>query len=145
MEPTPDPGILHTLIVLAKTLGTLTMQLAGLGLHWLLWILWAAWWLGGVNAKKMRYVLASGGWAPAVLLIVVVAIVWSRIDPSPCPSCGLPTFWWQLGYVSLLAGSALFFGWLQCVFHWTPHDINLDPPTHSHGPGHGHGHGHEQH
>lgn len=146
MDPTQDPGIWQTLVLLVQTLGTLVVQLASLGLHWLLWILWAAWWLAGVNAKKTRHVLAIGGWAPAVLLILLTAIVWSRLEARPCDCLGfmtLPNFWWQLGYVSMLAASALFCGWLQSLFHWTPHEIHFDPPARGHG--HGHGHGHTQH
>src|SRR5438094_7732488 len=123
MELTQEPGILHTLILLVQTLGTLIVQLASLGLHWLLWIIWAAWWLGGVNAYKTRHVLAIGGWAPALLLILLTAIVWSRLDTTPCDCLPLPNFWWQLTYVSGLAASALFCGWLQTVLHWTPHEI----------------------
>lgn len=139
MEP-HDAGILQTLILLVQTLGTLVIQLASLGLHWLLWILWAAWWLGGVNGYKLRHALALGGWAPALLLIVLAAIVWSRLDPSPCPSCGMPNFWWQLLYVSGLAATALFCSWLQTVLHWTPHEISVEPPAHGHGHDHGHAH-----
>ena len=146
METMQEPNIWQTLVLLVQTIGTLFIQLSSLGLHWLLWIIWAAWWLGGVNAKKMRHVLACGSWAPAVLLIILVALVWSSIDPRACECLGfikLPNFWWQLGYVSMLAATALFCGWLQSVFHWTPPEIHFDPPAHGHGHGHGHEHGHE--
>jgi hypothetical protein len=76
-------------------------------------------------------------------LLILIAVVWSRIDPRPCDCLGfmsLPNFWWQLGYVGMLAAVAMFCGWLQSVLHWTPHDINLDPPGHAHGHGHDHGH-----
>lgn len=136
----PEPSIWQTVLLLFHTLGTLVIQLSLFGFHWLLWIVWAAWCLWGVNWKKTRHFLACGAWAPAVLLILLIAIVWSRIDPRPCVWCGLPNFWWQLGYVSLLAGVAMFCGWLQSVLHWTPHDINLDPPAHGHGHDHGHHH-----
>jgi hypothetical protein len=134
--------IWQTLVLLMQTLGTLLLQLAGLGLHWLLWIAWAAWWLLGVNAKKTRHVLASGGWAPAIILIFIAAIVWSRLEPrSACLGfLTVPNFWWQLGHVSVLAASALFCGWLQTVWHWTLPEIHLDPPVHGHGHGHGHAH-----
>jgi hypothetical protein len=125
-------------LLLFQTLGTLIIQLASLGLHWLVWIVWAAWCFWGINWKKARHVLAIGGWAPALLLIVLIALVWSRIVPEPCPLTGLPNFWWQLGYVSMLAAIAMICGWLQSVLHWTPHDINLDPPAHGHGHDHGH-------
>lgn len=140
-----EPSIWLTLTILFKTLVLLVTQLASLGFHWLLWIIWAAWWLGGVNAYKTRHVLAIGGWAPALLLIIVTAIVWSRLDVRPGDFLGLmslPNFWWQLGYVSMLAGTALICGWLQTVFHWTPGDIHFDPPAHAHGHDHAHGHAH---
>jgi hypothetical protein len=146
MDPMQESGIWQTLMLLLQTLGTLALQLTALGFHWLLWINWAAWWLGAVNAKKTRYVLARGGWAPALLLIVLAALVWSRLEPRPCDCLGfmtVPNFWWQLGYVSMLAATALFCGWLQSVLHWTPPEIHIDPPAHSHGHAHGQGHGHE--
>ncbi len=140
MDTMPEPSILQTLLQLLELLLTLVHQLASLGVHWIIWIAWIAWWLLGVNAYKMRHALALGGWAPAILLIVLGALVWSRIEPMPCPYCGMPNFWWQLGYCSMLGAVALFCGWLQTVLHWTPHEINLDPPA----PGHGHhGHGHQ--
>ena len=138
----PTPGIWQLLITLVQTLLMLVVQLAALGFHWLLWIVLAAWCLWGVNWKKTRHFLASGAWAPAILLILLIALVWSRIDPSACACTGLPNFWWQLLYLSGLAGVAMFCGWVQSVFHWTPHDINLDPPAHAHGHGADHGHGH---
>ena len=142
-EITPDAGIWQSLILLLQTLATLLLLLASLGLHWVLWIIWAAWWLGGVNAKKARHVLAVGAWAPAILLIILAALVWSRIDPRPCDCLGfvrLPNFWWQLAYVSMLAAIAMFCGWLQSVFHWTPPEVHFDPPAHAHGSEHGHAH-----
>jgi hypothetical protein len=136
-----DPTIWQTLTLLFTTLVTLVVQLASLGFHWLLWIVWAAWCLWGVNWKKTRHVLKIGGWAPALLLILLIAIVWSRLETTPCTGFGwLPNFWWQLAYVSMLAAIAMFCGWLQSVFHWTPHDIQIDPPAHGHGAAHGHAH-----
>ena len=134
-----EPSIWQTLVLLFETLGTLLLQLSSLGQHWILWIVWGAWCLWGVNWKKTRHVLAIGGWAPALLLIFLIAVVWSRLDARAGPNfMPLPNFWWQLAYVSLFAGLVLFCGWLQSVFHWTPHEINLDPPAH--GDGHGHAH-----
>jgi hypothetical protein len=136
-----DPSLWQNLVLLFHTLGSLVIQLVLLGFQWALWIVWAAWCLWGVNWKKTRHFLACGAWAPALLLIVVSAIVWSRIDPRPCDCLGLmtlPNFWWQLGYVAMLAAVAMICGWLQSVMHWTPHDINLDPPAHGHGHGHAH-------
>jgi hypothetical protein len=139
MDTIPEPGIWLTLAILFKTLVLLVTQVASVGFHWLLWIAGAAWLVWGVNWKKTRHVLAIGGWAPALLLILLIAIVWSRIDARPCDCLGfvtLPNFWWQLGYVSMLAAIAMICGWLQSVFRWTPREIHLDPPAHGHGHGH---------
>ena len=139
MDPTQDPGIWQTLVLLVHTLGTLVVQLTSLGLHWLLWIVWAAFWLGCVNAKKTRHVLAIGGWAPAVLLLLLSAIVWSDLEARPCHCLGfmtLPNFWWQLGYVSSLTALALFCGWLQGQLGWVTPEMSFEPPAH-----HDHGHG----
>ena len=142
MDPTTEPGILQTLLQLLQTLLTLVLQLTGLGFHWIVWLVWGAWCLWGVNWKKARHVLAMGGWTPAVLLLFLIALVWSRLVPENGPSfLPLPNFWWQLGYVLILGCIAMFCGWLQSVLHWTPHEINLDPPA----PGHGHDHGHAHH
>lgn len=143
MEPINEPGIWLSLTILFKTLVLLIAQLAAVGFHWLLCIVWAAWCLWGVNWKKTRHVLAIGGWAPAVLLMLLIAIIWSRLETTPVPGLGwLPNFWWQLAYVSILAATAMICGWLQGVFHWTPHHINIDPPAPGHGHDHGHGHAH---
>jgi hypothetical protein len=107
-------------------------------------LVWMAFWLWAVDWKKVWPVLAQGGWAPCVLLILVAALVWSRIAPGPCDCLGfmhLPNFWWQLGAVSALAGLALFSGWLQGLMHYTPVEVPVEPPAH-HGHWHGHGHGH---
>jgi hypothetical protein len=103
---------------------------------------WIAWWLGGVNWRRAWPALASGGWAPVVLLMVVTALIWSRLDPSACNCLGIvtvSTFWWQLGDVGMFVGLALLCGWLQGVFGWAPPEVNLEPPVHA---DHDHGHGH---
>lgn len=118
------------------------------GLTWGLLIAWVAWWLWGANWKTIWPALAQGAWAPLVLLVVVSALVWSQIAPGDCTCLGfmsIPNFWWQLGEVSLLTGLALFCGWLQAYFHWTPEPVNFEPAAvghHDHGHGHGHGHDH---
>jgi hypothetical protein len=127
---------------LVETLLVLLLQVSALGFHFLLWIVFAAVCLWGINWYKARHFLAVGGWAPAVLLMILIALVWSRIDPSKCPYTGLPNFWWQLIYVTMLGALAMFCGWVQTVMHWTPHDINLEPPAQGHGHGHDHGHAH---
>jgi hypothetical protein len=48
----------------------------------------------------------------------------------------IPNFWWQLGGVGLLVGTALFCGWLQGVLGWTPEEIDLEPPVHAAAHGH---------
>jgi hypothetical protein len=120
-------------------LGLGLLQLVG---HFALWIIWIAWWLFAVDWRKNWSVLARGGWAPVVLLGITTALVWSRILPSDCPSCGLANFWWQLGYVGMLFGVAFLCGWLQGVFGWAPPEINFEP-VHGHIREHDdHGHGH---
>jgi hypothetical protein len=102
-------------------------------LPWWVAIAWLAWWLWAVNWQKAWPVLATGGWVPVVLLVIVGALAWSQIAPSQCTCLGivtLPNFWWQLGGASALAASALFCGWLQGVLGMTPEDISVDPPAH---------------
>ena len=140
MNTPADPTIWQNLLLLLQTLLALVVQLGAFGFHWLLWIIFAAVCLWAINWHKVRHFLRVGGWAPVILLMILVALVWSRIDPSACPQCGLPNFWWQLGYVGMLAALAMFCGWVQTVLHWTPQDINLDPPAHGHGHSHGHAH-----
>ncbi len=96
-------------------------------------IAWIAWWLWGVNWPRAWAFLAEGAWVPLVLLMIVAALVWSRIAPWTRFN-----FWGQLGGVTLLVLLALFCGWLQGVMHWMPTDVPLEPPA----VGHDHGHGH---
>lgn len=133
-----------TLWQLLLLLGQLFTEVGWLLLLWSLSIAWLAWWLGAVNWKKAWPWLASGGWAPVVLLVLMGALVWSAIAPGEC-NClrfvTVPNFWWQLGGVGLLAAIALFCGWLQGVFGWYPAEVEIGPPAHAHAhAGHGHGH-----
>lgn len=113
--------------------------------------LWCVWFLWAVNWKKLGPVLTAGAWAPVLLLMVIVASAWSRLAPSSWPADGplfdlvsIPNFWWQLGCVTFLVLIALFCGWLQGFFGWTPQEFDLAPPAHAHHHhGHGHDHGHE--
>lgn len=107
------------------------------------WALWAAWWLWAVNWKKLWPALAEGAWAPVVLLMIVAALVWSRLQPGPFDRLGfaIPSFWWQLGGVSVLVAIALFCGWLQGYFGWSIPEISFEPPAHGHDD-HGHDHAH---
>lgn len=93
--------------------------------------LWIVLWLWAVNWQKLWPVLAHGAWAPAFLLLLMSAVVLSRIEPW--------RFIWQLGIVTGLAILALFCGWLQGCFHATPAEVRIDPPAVA---DHGHGHAH---
>jgi hypothetical protein len=129
-----------TFLQLVTVLWQLLGQLLQLGLSHALLIGYVAWWLLGVNWKKMWPTLAQGAWAPVVLLLVMAAFAWSQIAPGACTCLGVvavPNFWWQLGAVGLLAAVALFCGWLQGIFGWTPAEINLEPADHA--PDHAHG------
>lgn len=128
-----EPNLLQTLGELVAVLGQLIVQIIALAAYWLLPIIWIVWWLLGVNWRKLWPVLGSGGWAPLVLLTLVVSLVWSRLQPVPCDCIGVtvPNFWWQLGYMAMLVAIALFCGWLQGVLKWEPAEINLEPPAHA--------------
>ncbi len=85
---------------------------------------------------------------PAVLLIIFAAIVWSQVHAVNVTLFGflaIGNFWWQLGAVALLAGEALFAGWIQTRYSWTPIEVATEPlaPSHDHGHDHGHDHHHE--
>jgi hypothetical protein len=135
----------ETLVQLVVVLGALLRELLSLLMNNALVLVWLAWWLGGANWKKVWPALGSGGWAVVVLLWVVSALVWSRLDPKACDCLTfvtVPNFLWQLGAVGLLIASALFCGWLQGVFHWTPPEMELEPtPVHDHAHEVGHGQG----
>jgi hypothetical protein len=132
-----------TLGQLVTNLATLLGLLSTLAFRWALGIAWVAWWLFAVDWKKAWPVLARGAWAPVVLLVLVAALVWSRLDPSPTEP---GDFWWRLGGVSLLVAMALVCGWLQGVFGIRPPEISVEPVV-AHGAGHEHPvgtfHGHE--
>jgi hypothetical protein len=131
---------------LGYTLGRLVWELGAAFPLWPLLIVWLAWWLLAVNWRKTWPVLARGGWVPVVLLVVLAALVWSRVVPwqwELSPGAVLPNFWWQLFAVALLALSALFCGWLQGVLGRVPPEIDYEPPAptaHGHDNGHEHGH-----
>ena len=74
-------------------------------------------------------------------LLIVAALVWSRLQPAPCDCIGVtvPNFWWQLGEVGLFISLALFCGWLQGLLHAAPPELSLDPPAHA-PDAHGHHH-----
>jgi hypothetical protein len=126
------------LAVLGQLLWHLHQAMPG----WPLVLVWVAWWVGAVNWRKLWPILAKGAWAGVLLLIFLVALVWSRVAPADGDFLGyrpVHNFWWQLGDVTLLALSALFCGWLQGSFGRTPPEINLEPPV---GAADTHGHEH---
>jgi hypothetical protein len=98
------------------------------------WALWCVWWLCGVNWRKAWPMLAEGGWAPAVLLVVMASLAWASIDARPYDVgfATIPNGWWQLGAVCILAALALFCGWLQGTFGWTPQEVSVEPPPVTH-------------
>ncbi len=105
-------------------------------------LVWVVWWLWAVNWKRMGPVLVRGGWAPAVLLLVMAAVVWSRLEPIPytgIPGVRLPNFAWQLAAMAVLAVLALFCGWVQGRFGWAPPEVSVEPPDASE-DGHEHPH-----
>jgi hypothetical protein len=122
----------QTLWHLVIDLGTLAVELLALALRWGAVLAWLAWWLWGVNWKKVWPVLAQGAWVPLLLLMVLAAMTWSRLDPVACNCLGfmtLPNFWWQFLAVSLLVGLTFLCGWLQGVFGWEPAEVDLEPPV----------------
>jgi hypothetical protein len=126
---------------LVVSLWLLLVEVFRLGLTYAVLIFYAAWWLWGVNWQKLWPTLARGAWAPLLLLTVIAALAWAEIAPGTWH--GVPNFWWQLGASGLLVGLALFCGWLQGVFGWTPPEINLEPALgHNHDHGHDHAHSH---
>jgi hypothetical protein len=130
------------LLDLGHTLGRMLYEANAAFPLWPLLLVWVAWWLLAVNWRKTWPVLARGGWAPVVLLVLMAALVWSRLAPATVPLYPggvMPNFWWQLVVVGLLAASALFCGWLQGVVGRVPPEISYEPPA---APAHGHDHGH---
>src|SRR5262245_22577952 len=139
MQPPPFLDILRDLF---WSLFYLLVEVLRFGLDHFLVLFLLAWCLWGINWRKTWPFLARGAWAPVVLALLVSALVWSRIAPSDCNCLRIvtvPNFWWQLGYVSMLAAIALFCGWLQGYFGWQVPELQLDPPEVAH---HDHGHGH---
>src|SRR4051812_10117486 len=92
-------------------------------------VLWVAFWLFAVNWRKAWPELRAGAWVPVVLLGLIVTIVWSQLAPHRPTMFGveLPNFWWQLVCVAVLIGTALFFGWLQGLWHYTPIEVAVEP------------------
>jgi hypothetical protein len=99
------------------------------------WAVWCVWWLWAVNWRKAWPMLAEGGWVPAVLLLVMASAAWASMDARPCNCLGfmtIPNGWWQLGQMCTLGALALFCGWLQGYFGWTPQEVSVEPPPVAH-------------
>jgi hypothetical protein len=136
-----DTSIGQNLGELLVVLGVLLVQLLELAAQWVLLIAWIAWWLIGVNWRKAWPVLGRGGWAPLTLLMIVVALAWSRLQPGMWDwgeGVRIPAFWRQLLCVTALTASALCCGWLQGVLGWAPPEVDLEPRAHGHPGGHAH-------
>jgi hypothetical protein len=107
--------------------------------------LWTLYCLFAINWKKMWPTLAEGAWVPVLLLIVLIALVWSQIRASDMTLFGVihvGNFWWQLGALLLLTGLGLFAGWVQDRYDWAPFDYAVEPAEHGHPHDHVHAHGH---
>jgi hypothetical protein len=142
MERTAVADFWDKLGQLVAILGSLLADIGRFAQHWALLIVWIVWWLWAVNWQRTWHFLARGAWVPLVLLMIMAALVWSRLAPPEYDFVGLTAtanFWWQLLGVGLLVGLAMFCGWLQGYFGWTPAEIDLEPPALA---DHGHGHGH---
>jgi len=133
--------ILQILWQLVVGIFQLVAALLAVALRWWVVIAWIAWWTFGVNWQKTRAVLKQGAWAPLVLLMLVIALVWSRVAPASLTSefVNIPNFWWQLGAVALLVAFTFLCGVVQDALGWTPPEINLNPPADT-GADHAHGH-----
>lgn len=130
----------HQLGAVFYTLGQLLHAAGAAFPLWPLLLVWVVVWLLAVNWQKLGPVLRGGGWAPAVLLLVMAALVWSQLTPEADPWVivpPLPRFWWQLEVMAELALLALFCGWLQGLLRWGPPEIDLTPAA---APAHDHGH-----
>jgi hypothetical protein len=133
--------LLQTFTELVTVALRLVVEVLALGLTWSFLLFWVAWWLWAVNWKKAWKVLGEGAWAPVILICLMAAGVWSQLRPGELlltPNLALANFWWQLGAVGLMAASALFCGWLQGYFGWTPAEMDIEPPVHAAEAAHGH-------
>jgi hypothetical protein len=124
--------LLQTLEQLVVLLGTLVVQIFELGVQYSLLLVFLAFSLFAINWKKMWPTLAEGAWVGLVLIAILIALVWTMLDPAS-------NFLYRLGGMALVVGAVLFLGWLQGVLRCTPPEISLEPPA---GDDHGHGHHH---
>jgi hypothetical protein len=111
--------------------------------------LWFLFCLFAINWKKMWPTLAEGAWVPLLLLLVLVALEWSRIRETEMTILGVivvGNFWWQLLAVGLIAALGLFAGWVQNRYGWMPFDYPVAPVAHGHDHVHAHANGgHDEH
>jgi hypothetical protein len=127
--------LLTLLVEILSNLGTLVLVLFGWLVHWWIAVAWFAWWLWGVDWNRVWPVLARGGWAVLVLLLVIAALAWSETAPREFPDAGpfaFSNFWWHLAAVSALVALTLFCGWLQLMFRWEPAPTALDDSEERH-------------
>jgi hypothetical protein len=78
--------------------------------------------------------------------MLIAALVWAQIGPSTYilfDTITIPNFWWQLGSVTAIVLVALFCGWLQGVWGWTPMEVAVEPSHEDHAD-HEHGNSHDQ-
>jgi hypothetical protein len=107
---------------LLVTLGQLGLLLAWFLLAASPILFWGAWWLWAADWRQVWPTLGQGGWAPLVLLALIVAGTLTLVVPGPVLWAGveIASPWWQLGVVALAVATQLLCGWLQTVFGWQP-------------------------
>jgi hypothetical protein len=128
-----EDNIWYNLWHMLKDLWAVLGYLFAFIFRYTLLIVWTAWWLRAVNWARIWEALKAGAWAPALLLLIVAALVWSRLSPAPAHLFGIEiaNFWWQLGAVGTIAAYTLLLGYLQEVLGWRPPEISIEPPAHA--------------
>ncbi len=116
---------------LGRALAALAVAFSSFLLQWSLLIAWLAWWIAAVNWRRLWPTLARGAWLPVALLLVMAAIVWSRVSPGDHVLFGsvhVSALGWHLGAVGIIAGLAFLCGWLQGILGWAPAEMEIEPP-----------------
>jgi hypothetical protein len=93
---------------------------------------WCVWWLWCVDWRRCWPLLAGGGWVVLCGLALAATLLWTVLDSAACtclPLLTLPAFVTHLAGVLALVGIALFCGWVQGRFAWTPEEVAVDPPS----------------
>jgi hypothetical protein len=106
-------------------------------------LLLAIWCVAAVDWRRLWPVLAAGGWAPLVLIGIMVGAVALMIWPKSIeltPGWMIPIGMWQFGGAGLLVCLVLFCGWVQTRIGYAPPVIDLDEPSHAAGGHDDHGH-----